>query len=87
MNKEKEIEEMAEVIDKRIDFANDVIGSMNKSKGHWISEWMFPTYRKADEVRKETIKEILCAVDDEAQGATSEVTRVLRRRYGVEVDE
>ena len=44
-------------------------------------------YRNANDVRKETAKEILNAVDDESNGQTISVTNVLRKKYGVEVEE
>lgn len=87
MNKEKEIEEMAEAIDKRLDEANEWIGSMNKGKGNWIAEGLFPTYRKADEVRMETVKIMLEAVLDDGSEEANEALRILRKWCGVEEDE
>ena len=84
MNKEKEIEEMAEAIDKRLDEANEWIGSMNKGKGNWIAERLFPTYRKADGVRKETAKEIAEWLMSQDYGFAAEI---ILKKYGVEVDE
>lgn len=68
IDKEKEIEEMAEVIDNRISQASWYMGSMNKGKGYWIAQELINTYRKADEVRKETFKnfaeKVKCAFCD-----------------------
>ena len=47
------------------------------------NEWC----RKADEIRKETAKEILNAVDNESNGQTISVTNYLRKKYGVEAEE
>ena len=103
MDKEKEIEEMAnimynaDIIGKLLEFTKIALDNLQKGSGDtntefykdklFAEELINAGYRKADEVKKETIREILYAVDDEARGTTSEVTRVLRRRYGVEVDE
>lgn len=39
------------------------------------------------DVRKETVKEILNAVDKESNGQTISITNYLRKKYGVEVEE
>lgn len=45
-------------------------------------------YRKADEVRKETAREILSVVDNERHnGQTISITYCLRKKYGLEVEE
>ena len=75
VNKQKEIEEMAEAIDKRLAFASEVLGSMNKGKGHWIADGLSPTYRKADEVRKETAQEIFSEIQELYEDAENMVGR------------
>ena len=39
------------------------------------------------DVRKETVREILNAVDNESSGQTISITNYLRKKYGVEVEE
>ena len=39
------------------------------------------------DVRKETVREILNAVDNESNGQTISITNYLRKKYGVEVEE
>ena len=39
------------------------------------------------DVRKETVREILNAVDKESNGQTISITNYLRKKYGVEVEE
>ena len=39
------------------------------------------------DVRKETVREILNAVDNESNGQTISITNYLRKKYGVEVKE
>lgn len=39
------------------------------------------------DVRKETVREILNAVDNESNGKTISITNYLRKKYGVEVEE
>ena len=39
------------------------------------------------DVRKETVREILKAVDNESNGQTISITNYLRKKYGVEVEE
>ena len=39
------------------------------------------------DVRKETVREILNAVDNESNGQTISITNYLRKKYGMEVEE
>lgn len=43
--KQKQIEEMAKVIDDRVEFAKNYLGSMNKGIGYWIAEELIKHYQ------------------------------------------
>lgn len=93
MDKEKEIEEMSNVIAEicekqskkyKCDDCNNCMAEFLLNAG----------YRKADEVRKETAKEILQDLYDEASkycdetmGLDTYEIKQLSKKYGVEVDE
>lgn len=105
MNKKEQIEELARDIEKSLEHAKSVVGSMNKGIGYWIAEDLVnKNYRKvipnvdfvvrAGELstiqmnaRKETAKEILDLIDNESNGQTVMITNIIRKKYGVEVEE
>ena len=56
--------------------------NMGKKEAQFYSERVaIPT------TRKETVREILNAVDNESNGQTISITNYLRKKYGVEVEE
>ncbi len=44
-DKEKQIEEMAKIIDDRLIEARDYLGSMNKGEGYWIAQRLIEHYQ------------------------------------------
>lgn len=87
MDKEREIEEMCEIARKYSeDIANTPYYKGVKTDMEAIYE---AGYRKADEVRKETAKEILQAVYNEwFKSETIDLfVKNLAKKYGIEVDE
>ena len=88
MDKEKEIEEMASIIysklntgtyDNAFDDVGDAVAALQEAG-----------YRKADEVRKETAKEILLylkATITDGLLKNHEILNALMKKYGIEVDE
>ena len=88
MDKEKEIEEMVKIARKYSEkFANTPYYKGVKTDMEAIYE---AGYRKADEVRKETAKEILCylkATMTDGLLKNHEILNALMREYGVEVEE
>ena len=56
--------------------------NMGKKEAQFYSERVaIPT------TRKETVREILNAVDNESNGQTISITNYLRKKYGVEIEE
>lgn len=45
MTEKEMIEEMANIIDKRLIEANNVLGSMNKGKGYWLAQKLVEYYQ------------------------------------------
>ena len=81
MDKEKEIEEIEKIIENTMVICDDYICI----GAHETAEKIVNIgYRKADEVRKETAKEILKEVRQNAGGRW---LAELCEKYGVEVDE
>ena len=84
MNKQKEIEEMAICVDETCDDVEDNKCNSRKCSLCISKHLVGEGYRKADEVRKETAKEILKEVRQNAGGRW---LAELCEKYGVEVDE
>ncbi len=95
MSKQKEIEEMADVL---WGHCGNLINEYCEGKSHCANciakKLTDAGYRKADEVRKETAKEILQDLYDEASkycddtmGLNTYEIKQLANKYGVEVDE
>lgn len=89
MSKQEQIEEMANNITKHCPdkVEEECFNKDMNCISCIVNELYDAGYRKEDDVRKETAKEILNAVDDESNGQTISVTNVLRKKYGVEVEE
>ena len=49
---EEQIIKMAELIDKRLEQAKGVLGSMNKGEGYWIAEELVKHYISKDVIEK-----------------------------------
>lgn len=96
MNKEKEIEEMAEFIGETLSVRHegDRFPLTVLTRDFLARRIIKAGYRKADEVRKEMAKEILQDLYDEASkycddtmGLNTYEIKQLAKKYGVEVDE
>ena len=91
MTKQEQIKEITQIICRR---SKDNICLIDKYPCDCNCGWARyaeviynELYRKADEIRKETAKEILNEVDNESNGQTISITNYLRKKYGVEVEE
>lgn len=103
MDKEKEIEEMEDIISccwNTISAAKKLynagyrkvpdgavvllIGENNQALDDKTIEYFV---KHNEQIRKETAKEILQAVDIESNGQTISITNYLRKKFGVEVEE
>ena len=98
MNKEKEIEEIADMLVAVCDDCNECPYGKKYGYGacteHQMAERIYEAgYRKADEVRKETAKEIYNSLIDETVWETDTIMISVDwlkdkiKKYGVEVDE
>ena len=101
MDKEKEIEELKKVIRKGFETANCRNEYTKEPYPYFDSQILsianclsVAGYRKADEVRKETAKEILqdlydeaAKYDDETMSLNTYEIKQLAIKYGIEVDE
>ncbi len=94
MDKEREVEKVFDILDRHImlehkAFTDNIVGEWDAAKA--IIE---AGYRKADDVRKETAKEIAdwleCQTIDDLGGyridKATKLARIIRQKYGVEVD-
>ena len=91
MTKQEQIEEIAKIICRRCKgniclFDNNSC-DCNCSWAKDAEKIYNAGYRKVDEIRKKTAKEILNAVDNESNVQTISITNYLRKKYGVEVEE
>ena len=85
MNKEKEIEEVEEIIEDTVVICNDYLCGTHEAAEDIIKAG----YRKADEVRKETAKEILeylRAVQEKDELKNCDLDWIAMQ-YGIEVGE
>lgn len=92
-NTEQEmLEEMAQVLETAKIKALATIGSLNNGFGEWYAKALYNAgYRKADEVRKETAREILSQIDkilkrNHICSVLGEIDE-LAKKFGVEVEE
>lgn len=86
MDKEKEIEEVYDIIDDTIYIQYDWLYGKREAAENIVEAG----YRKAYEVRKETAKEILRylkATITDGLLKNHEILNALMREYGIEVDE
>lgn len=88
MTKQEQVAEMAEAVICAAIVSNAKIDDkVAINLKEFINNLYNAGYRKSEEVLKETAKEILQSVDYESNGQTISITNLLRKKYGIEVEE